>query len=756
MKRAAYAVLAALVIVLPLAPTSAGENDPSRDHVVKKQKHFRTVVEELSKRDASHLTKAQQQRRKQALERLLAYADAGVFPVDVRFTGFGVPYLIDDRGTRCALAHLIDVSGHGEIVSRLAKSNNHDFVPELMHDAALRAWLVRNGFTVEEAAFIQLPPFTDDQDDVIDPPEPPDDPTPPPPSMPSTPQTAPPADVTGPSTEGGLRRGPRGARARAPTWQLWWSLNRHAFVDLRARYHDAAVVTGRAGEATPEGYRPRDAERNSLLAPTFWQLTKQGDDIGATALMALARMGRAQDADPITEQALAYVARDKNAHRGLMLLAVGLAGTETGTDALLAIAGDTPKGRLFMGTRRPLPEQHRAFAAVAAGLTGRPAAIAPLLALLDDDRAARADLKACCVTALGLLGKAASPMERARLRARLVDGARTRAWHDDVLAAVPAALLHMEDAGGLESLSGHLARFRKPQSLRQGLALAQGALDDTPSRQTVDMLLASARRDPDPLVRRYAIVSLGQRTPTTDDMSDDTAASRRVIARFFASALKGHHVGQADRPWVYLGAALHARQNSKQADAIRASLIDAAKDGADRSARAAAAIGLGLLKGTDARDALRELLRSTKDEELRPFVAEALGMLGDRASKLALMQMLRTEKSATVRYRAALGLGYLADRRLVAELVTELEQAKSVPVRTALTRVVGEIGDRSAIPLLISIANDADEDELTRMRAIAALGLIGEIQNPTWIESLKEGANRATATPTLKTVLSIF
>ena len=70
--------------------------------------------------------------------------------------------------------------------------------------------------------------------------------------------------------------------------------------------------------------------------------------------------------------------------------------------------------------------------------------------------------------------------------------------------------------------------------------------------------------------------------------------------------------------------------------------------------------------------------------------------------------------------------------------------------------MIGELGDRSAISPLVEIATDETEDDRTRARAIAALGLIGETANPTWAEHMKRGAHRDGATPTLKLVLSLF
>ena len=44
---------------------------------------------------------------------LIAYGERGRFAQNEAYPGEAIPHLIDDHGTRCALANLIDVSGHG-------------------------------------------------------------------------------------------------------------------------------------------------------------------------------------------------------------------------------------------------------------------------------------------------------------------------------------------------------------------------------------------------------------------------------------------------------------------------------------------------------------------------------------------------------------------------------------------------------------------------------------------------------------------
>ena len=757
MTTALRTLFVALVLVAVGTPVAHSGDDSKHSskakHVERKRQHFLTVVEELSKRDVSHLDEAQRKRRRTALAELRAYALKGKFPVDERYTGFGVPYLIDDHGTRCALAHLIDHSGAARIIDRLALTHNHAFVPGLAHDRELVAWLRDHGLAVEEAAFIQMPPFTDGDTDITDTPLP--DPVFADPSMPDIPRTAPTPSTQRPG-DSDMGRRPRTSGAKAPTWHSWWDLNRSAFVDLRTRYHDEAVVTPSEDDTSAAGHRPSTSEVGHVLSPLFRKLAKEGKTIGGTALMAWARLGIEADAEEITGHALRYVGQSGNQYRGLMLLAVGLTKTPAGTAALSQIVRDTPAGRKHLAAKGTLPERTRAFAAIALGLTENDAAIDVLLDVLKNEKGDKSDLRACCIAALGHATSNGTAMRRTQVRAKLVEGVSKRTWSDSVLAAAPFALLHMGDAAGLRALHDEMGRFRKPQALRQSMALALGAhAKGAPGRET-ELLLATAQRDPDPLARRYAIVSLGQRTPDADMMTREAIEARRITGRFYLSALQGHQVQKADRPWVYLGAALYAQKDAPQAKHVSAALVKAALGGGNREARAAAVVALGLLGGPAPRGTLRELFKKTRDQALRPYVAEAMGLLRDRESRGILLTLVKKDGTPEVRYRAALGLGYLADRSLVDELVGALQSARSEPVRAALTRVIGEIGDRSAISTLVKIASDVNQDDMTRGRAIAALGLIGETANPTWTERFKLGANRGAATPTLKAVLSIF
>ncbi len=88
------------------------------------------------------------------LDALQDYWRAGRFPKNPGFP-WQVPVFVDAEGTRCAIAHLMELGGAGELVGEIAAARNFAFVRELAHDPRVAAWLAAAGLTVDEAAEIQ-------------------------------------------------------------------------------------------------------------------------------------------------------------------------------------------------------------------------------------------------------------------------------------------------------------------------------------------------------------------------------------------------------------------------------------------------------------------------------------------------------------------------------------------------------------------------------------------------------------------------
>ena len=118
------------------------------------QAHFHEVLLELRGRDVTHLGAPQRAARERLIEELARYAREGRFPRN-DVSREPLPIFIDPHGTRCAMARLIESTGHAALVARVATHRNFALIRELEGDAALQAWLDEFGLTAAEAGRIQ-------------------------------------------------------------------------------------------------------------------------------------------------------------------------------------------------------------------------------------------------------------------------------------------------------------------------------------------------------------------------------------------------------------------------------------------------------------------------------------------------------------------------------------------------------------------------------------------------------------------------
>jgi hypothetical protein len=112
------------------------------------------VEGELRSSAPATLTAAQAEQRALAIERLRQYIEAERYPTN-DLSEETTPIFVDRQGARCAVAALLEASGHGALVERIARTNNLAYVRELADDRELQAWLAANGVTLAEAARIQ-------------------------------------------------------------------------------------------------------------------------------------------------------------------------------------------------------------------------------------------------------------------------------------------------------------------------------------------------------------------------------------------------------------------------------------------------------------------------------------------------------------------------------------------------------------------------------------------------------------------------
>lgn len=139
---------------------AASTQSAAKAEVERIQRHLAAVEADMRAADVSHLDSRQRAARRAHLDRLRAYREAGVFPHN-HVAAVRVPVFIDEHGTRCAMAHLIESSGGGDVVARVARERNGAYVRELTDEPELVAWLEQSGISLAEAGRVQ-PAYTPD------------------------------------------------------------------------------------------------------------------------------------------------------------------------------------------------------------------------------------------------------------------------------------------------------------------------------------------------------------------------------------------------------------------------------------------------------------------------------------------------------------------------------------------------------------------------------------------------------------------
>ena len=116
--------------------------------------HLRIVENELLRKNVDHLSLELQRERAKNITHLHQYWTNGVYPKNPDFLDRRVPYFKDAVGTPCAMAYLIEQSGHQDLVNIVTRSNNHVYINDIQEGPVID-WIKKSGLTKAEAARVQ-------------------------------------------------------------------------------------------------------------------------------------------------------------------------------------------------------------------------------------------------------------------------------------------------------------------------------------------------------------------------------------------------------------------------------------------------------------------------------------------------------------------------------------------------------------------------------------------------------------------------
>ncbi len=585
-----------------------------------------------------------------------------------------------------------------------------------------------------------------------------------PPGIPGAPGTGPGTGgpSVGPVTGGGLLGA---AKKRAPSytnWETWWRLNKHPYLNLRARLASKFSVTGgeRSTMATVEAGaispRPSFGELETEVIPLLKKLLKENDpDIVDSAVLALARVTPAEKASVVLEDIKRALGHDERSVRQSAILALGVLGSKDAIPLLVEIANDTAAGRRSTRSTQEVDEVQRAMAAVALGLLSGPETIEVVRKIADKTDDAKVDLKAGAILALGLYEDG-----QLEIVPFLLDILGDKRMAETIRAQIPVAVARLGDAARpmLPVILKMAQGKRTRDMLRQSCVVAMGKLAAPEDEEVVETLRSLAERSSDQSTRHFALIALAEVGARAGRDHARHEKLLREIERDLLGELR-HPKNKDQLPWAALACALFARGYPKDLEArqvIEKKLFEAFDDTNNPSYRSAVTIALGLCEANVYGKPLLKEMMDSSDRSVKGHFAEALGLMQYEPARQPLKSMLEDESDPEYRVQLATGLGLMGDLEVSDLLVEEMVKAKTLWVVSSVAKALGNVGDRSALPSLVKLADNDAKPGLARAFACVALGLIGEKTMLPWNSRISAGANYMAAFYTQTEIMDIL
>ena len=696
--------------------------------------HYARVERELRSAPVDHLDAETRAARERAIQHLAEYRTARRFGVNTDFPDVRMPYFVDHEERRCAVAHLLDRSGCGDLTSRVARTANHAFVVELVTDPELRAWLTRTGLTAEEAARIQAPgrgndlrmPRAGTPDSLL------------------TPNWNPvrtpwstwsgtlPGSGDGDVAVGGSAHSPgrptvtpRNGAAQPPpdglamsdlaaeTWQEWWSWNRAAYLE-EAFVSRPVRILAEADDRLDWMAMPTTEERGRTRTALRRALKDSNAEVRAAACVALGRI--AEDEDVASLIACVDDAAFDVRHEAI--LALGATGKAAAVHALLRIAATGSPAITSRTTRPPAVSiLARSVAVVALGIAKRNGATS-----VGDDL-----VLSLCTTDHG-------PTENERLRT--------------------AALLYAQMTGSNAFADLELATAADRGAERGVRARAFDGLSFATADARRALLEALAGRDV--TLRRSAAFALGaSREPLAlPSLMTAFELEHELFTRATLLIAIGRHGGPRARDFLveqlrdgkrplrgYAALALGLWNREHGEPDLHAEVRDAWKRDGNRDQSGAYLLAMGLGRDAKAVDVLFDVLATDANSWTRASAAEAMALLEGDAAKSALRAAIDTDACPYVRAVAAEILAWLGDPSDATRIVTMLREARTPEERTRLAGALGRVGGPTARRELFGMLDATTTDPRTRAAALTAIGIASSPDGARRLAPLGRDAN---------------
>ncbi|MGQ0551930.1 MAG: HEAT repeat domain-containing protein [Planctomycetota bacterium] len=477
----------------------------------------------------------------------------------------------------------------------------------------------------------------------------------------------------------------------ATAWEWWFDFHQEWLLELRERLSLRAAGAGATWSPVT------DLDRSSLVVPALVAAARpkqpsspgiQRDfnprDVRAAAVLALGRL-RSSSAVPYIESILE---QDRDLFvRGQAILALGFSESSSAVETLRRLYQDSGES-----------DEIRTYAAAGLGLIANSEALDTLAqALTEKSLLAQSNqLRAGTLYAAGLTGQ---PSLAVPLRSLADTFLYER--EPSVRALVSAALGRVADPASAAFL---LDRLSDPDNqARRSAAAALTALSAALDEPSVRRLLLHYEGESDLPTRLNLLRALG-------------SARHSVSRAWLQSALP--EATYAFRPHVAFGLVLDGDRSNIPA------LQQALSETSEPSHRAAYALTLALLEGTEAVGTLTEMLAEERSPYLRGYLALSLGLLAPGQSELAQQfeTWAREAPNLELVRSSILALGLMGERARINRLAQDVGSLPGTLRRAAVLHGLGLVGDRTILLPLLAILRDEAQRSYVRTYALQALG----------------------------------
>lgn len=688
-----------LLLLIGNSPISFSQpQSSSEDEIALLREHYQNAENELRSKDLSSLSEEQKQERACLLDVLRNYRERGIFGQSFNCSGERGFSFVDAGGRRCAVAELLHFTGEEELIRSVVSNQNGALIFELAQEKALLAWLLRSGFTLEEAARIQGPHGRGW----------------PPRQVPLPPTIAPSGSYSGPTDIAGS-----GTSASTGV---------------------SSSSTPRTGSSSATQPSTNNASQGIVVetgAPESWfswWICNQSQFLKPNRLMNHAALATGNYSDDLSSEQLAQDERQK-------LLPVLLAGIQS-PDAVLRAACSISVGRL--GGKESLSVLRvaaadsnllvRRAALLGLGLSSAQEAVPLLLHQLKDSKSLGDEERSLVLTALGV-GRRSGMNERidsviASLYADLGDNEKKelsypRLAYEWIGSANPDYLLASE-----------ISRNEKENSISRARAVENLAGSTDPTLLSVLIHhLGSAKVD----LRRSAAMALGKfQSPmalasmqTAYEMEKDTL-TRGFLAMaigqqggveakaFLLNVLKKENSNL--RPWIVLSLGSMARKVHDPE--IQKELLLAYREERNQENRGAVLLALGLSRAVEAYPLLKESLLESSSGITRSLAGFGLSLLGDEPSHELLKTAIPKDKCLPTRAMLAQALAFFGNPGDSALLITTVTEMNAPAAQADAVKALAFHGSMDSVQELTRIFRDEKHSAFMRAAAADALGLV--------------------------------